>query len=222
MLAAASVSRSSKIASKTLGSGGWAPSALPLLLSSSGGGMDGGGASVMPFVIHEGNVVPRPRPAGPRAVGGGAASGSSFAGEAALASAGCALASDGAGACASEAVFHEGSVAARPRPAGPATGDDDFSLASFSWAAAPSSLPFSSFCPGGFQLTSIEFAPVRSLRKPPSSPSSRSLCRRPPLLNLPRGPLSALSKLSAAPALRSRLRPWRSSLKHALPSPNSM
>mmetsp|Transcript_50829 Transcript_50829/g.159933 ORF Transcript_50829/g.159933 Transcript_50829/m.159933 type:complete len:266 (+) Transcript_50829:706-1503(+) len=97
------VSRSSNMESRTFGLAGF----FSLASSSFGcSGMDGGGASVTPFVIHEGSVVPRPRPAGPEDSLGGSSG----------------VLAEG------PFVIHAGMVFPRPRPAGPLTGESDFSF----------------------------------------------------------------------------------------------
>mmetsp|Transcript_111272 Transcript_111272/g.359205 ORF Transcript_111272/g.359205 Transcript_111272/m.359205 type:complete len:256 (+) Transcript_111272:743-1510(+) len=178
------VSRSLKTESSRFGCGS---SATFEPVCSETSGMDGGGASETPLVIHEGIVVPRPRPAGPAAWDG--ASVADAPGRAAGA------------ASPSEAPFviQEGSVEPLPRPAGPRTGEGSFSLAldslalfgfgspspapcfdsSNSPSAPPCSAPLPSAsssssssslsssssysfpsAPGGFQFTSMVLAPV--------------------------------------------------------------
>mmetsp|Transcript_110673 Transcript_110673/g.308369 ORF Transcript_110673/g.308369 Transcript_110673/m.308369 type:complete len:244 (-) Transcript_110673:547-1278(-) len=200
----------------------WVPPLLLVLVPSSAGGIEGGGASVMPFVFHEGSVVPRPRPAGPRETTGASSCLEGFfeAEGNASSSAGCADP-----AAPSPLVIHDGNVEARPRPAGPLAGDGDFIFFASFFSSSSLFSPLSltrplSLCPGGFQLTSIVFAPVLSLRKPPSSrPRSRP---RPPLrLPPPTPPPPPLPPPALVPSLfslRSLLRPRRSrSFKRPFP-----
>mmetsp|Transcript_73779 Transcript_73779/g.186565 ORF Transcript_73779/g.186565 Transcript_73779/m.186565 type:complete len:762 (-) Transcript_73779:348-2633(-) len=154
------VSRSSKIESKSKCSLAGLPSSFFGVPSVGWSGIDGGGPSVTPFVIHDGMVVPRPRPAGPRE------DSSSFA---------SAPASDGAASVLGPAVIHAGSVVPLPRPAGPRIGDNDFGFCFCFFFFSPfSSLAFF-FFGAGTGLSSVPtFSPSSPSGFSPPSPSSPS------------------------------------------------
>mmetsp|Transcript_30974 Transcript_30974/g.67948 ORF Transcript_30974/g.67948 Transcript_30974/m.67948 type:complete len:409 (-) Transcript_30974:706-1932(-) len=170
------VSLSSKIESRMFGLGSASTG------FSSAAGIDGGGASVTPLVIHDGIVVPRPRPAGP--AGPRASSG----------------AADDSALSEVPAVIQAGTAAAFPRPAGPRTGDGSLGV-SFTLALlgllspSPSSSPSSSSSSssssvGGFHVTEMVLAPVLPLSSISSLlPRSRSRRPLPPF----RRPLPRLS-----------------------------